>query len=102
MKKLEKALEIRKAKYIKRTGSPGKYKYIYKVAAGRKKKTAESEEMELHPDTVAEIEEEHEEEFAKEMEEEYLEEERKKKLREKKKKKRAVSSMAEAIRQREK
>ena len=27
---LKKALELRKAKYIKRTGSPGNYKYIYK------------------------------------------------------------------------
>jgi len=27
---LEEALELRKAKYLKRTGSPGRYKYIYK------------------------------------------------------------------------
>ena len=28
---LKKALEIRKAKYIKRIGSPGRYKYVYKI-----------------------------------------------------------------------
>ena len=36
MEKLEKALELRKAKYLKRTGSPGNYKYIYKEGAGTK------------------------------------------------------------------
>jgi len=37
MEKLEKALKLRKAKYIKRTGSPGSYKYVYREPAGRKK-----------------------------------------------------------------
>ncbi len=38
MKKLEKALQLRKAKYIKRTGSPGNYKYIYREENIRVKK----------------------------------------------------------------
>jgi len=37
MEKLEKALKLRKAKYLKRTGGPGKYKYIYKIAGSKKK-----------------------------------------------------------------
>ena len=37
MKKLERALEIRKAKYLKRTGSPGHYKYIYKETVSKDK-----------------------------------------------------------------
>ena len=36
MEKLEKALELRKAKYLKRTGGPGNYKYIYREGTGRK------------------------------------------------------------------
>ncbi len=35
MKKLMKALSLRKAKYLKRTGSPGHYKYIYKEAGAK-------------------------------------------------------------------
>ncbi len=35
--KLKKALKLRKAKYLKRTGSPGSYKYIYKEKVGREK-----------------------------------------------------------------
>ncbi|KKL91065.1 hypothetical protein LCGC14_1898440 [marine sediment metagenome] len=35
MKKLMKALEFRKAKYLKRTGSPGHYKYVYKEAGAK-------------------------------------------------------------------
>ncbi len=37
MEKLEKALELRKAKYLKRTGSPGNYKYIYREKTGRRR-----------------------------------------------------------------
>lgn len=37
MEKLEKALELRKAKYLKRTGSPGNYKYVYREEKGEKK-----------------------------------------------------------------
>jgi len=36
MANLEKALELRKAKYLKRTGSPGHYKYVYKVGGKMK------------------------------------------------------------------
>ena len=42
MKKLMKALEFRKAKYLKRTGSPGHYKYIYGKISEGKKKTSEA------------------------------------------------------------
>ena len=39
MENLRKALEERmeKAKYLKRTGGPGHYKYIYKDGSGKKK-----------------------------------------------------------------
>jgi len=37
MVKLEEALKLRKAKYLKRTGSPGKYKYFYRKPTGGKK-----------------------------------------------------------------
>ena len=37
MEKLQKALELRKAKYTKRTGSPGHYKYEYGEKKGKKK-----------------------------------------------------------------
>lgn len=37
MEKLEKALELRKAKYLKRTGSSGHYKYVYREKVERKK-----------------------------------------------------------------
>jgi len=35
MKKLKEILELRKAKYVKRTGSPGSYKYWYKDKNGK-------------------------------------------------------------------
>jgi len=48
---LEQALELRKAKYLKRTGSPGKYKYFYKQSKGtggkRKKETKKMSEKEV-------------------------------------------------------
>jgi len=39
MIELGKALELRKAKYIKRTGSPGHYKYWYRLSSERMKTT---------------------------------------------------------------
>ena len=39
MKKLMKALSLRKAKYLKRTGGPGHYKYMYKQPAGKEAKS---------------------------------------------------------------
>lgn len=36
MENLEKVLELRKAKYLKRTGSPGHYKYIYRESKLKK------------------------------------------------------------------
>ncbi len=38
MGKLMKALELRKAKYLRRTGGPGHYKYVYKESVRREKK----------------------------------------------------------------
>ena len=38
MEALRKALELRKAKYLKRTGSPGSYKYTYKEEARSRKR----------------------------------------------------------------
>ncbi len=38
MENLKKALELRKSKYLKRTGAPGNYKYIYKRPVERRKK----------------------------------------------------------------
>ena len=43
MENLEKALELRKAKYLKRTGSPGNYKYVYRKKTERRKKGIERE-----------------------------------------------------------
>ena len=39
MEKLMKALKLRKSKYLKRTGSPGHYKYEYKQPAGKEAKS---------------------------------------------------------------
>ena len=41
MKKLMKALSLRKAKYLKRTGGPGHYKYMYKQPAGKEASSVE-------------------------------------------------------------
>ncbi len=38
---LNDVLDLRKAKYLKRTGSPGNYKYIYKEGGERRKKLSE-------------------------------------------------------------
>jgi len=54
---LKKALELRKTKYIKRTGSPGHYKYIYKESE-IKKKRKDTSKM-----TMKELEEEYKKEI---------------------------------------
>ena len=60
MEKLEKALEERmsKAKYLKRTGGPGHYKYQYEEEVGRRKrKTKDKRTLEegMADETKAEV-----------------------------------------------